>query len=85
MLHPFLGRGKSQHYLHQNNETYIQGGIWRTKGAGLVFDKNVRQGIKDSALEDVSRKLQTFWLAVPGPDIKKFCVNRGNQMTTQAG
>jgi hypothetical protein len=48
-----------------------------------VFDKNVREGINDDAWEDVSQKLQMFWLAVPGPDIKKFCVNRGNQMTTQ--
>lgn len=24
---PFLGQGKSQHYLPQNNEAYLQGGI----------------------------------------------------------
>jgi hypothetical protein len=64
--------------------TYVQGGIWRTKEAGLVFENNVREGIKDSAWKDASRKLQMFWLAVPGPDIKKFCMNRGNQMTIQA-
>jgi hypothetical protein len=45
-----------------------------------VFDKNVRE---DGTWEDVSRKLQMFWLAVPGPDIKKFCVNRGDRMATQ--
>ena len=46
---PLLGPGKNQQYLPRDNETYVQGGIWRTKEAGLVFDKIIRERIKDTS------------------------------------